>query len=34
VGAAVIRWFGAALTSVRFALLAMALLLFFRGVGL
>ena len=34
VGAAVSRWFGIALTSVRFALLAMALLLFFRWVGL
>jgi PTS system mannose-specific IID component len=34
VGAAVTRWFGPSLTSVRFALLAMALLLFFRWVGL
>ena len=34
VGAAVTRWFGPALTSVRFALLAMALLLFFRWMGL
>jgi PTS system mannose-specific IID component len=34
VGAAVSRWFGIALTSVRFALLAMVLLLFFRRVGL
>jgi PTS system mannose-specific IID component len=34
VGAAVGRWFGIALTSMRFALLAMALLLFFRWVGL
>ena len=34
VGAAVTRWFGPALTSVRFALLAMALLLFFRWLGL
>ena len=34
VGAAVTRWFGPPLTSVRFALLAMALLLFFRWVGL
>jgi hypothetical protein len=28
------RWFGPALSSVRFALLAMALLLFFRWMGL
>jgi hypothetical protein len=28
------RWFGPSLTSVRFALLAMGLLLFFRWVGL
>ena len=34
VGAAVTRWSGPALTSVRFALLAMALLFFFRWVGL
>ena len=34
VGAAVTRWFGPSLTSVRFALLAMGLLLFFRWVGL
>ena len=34
VGAAVTRWFGPTLTSVRFALLAMALLLFFRWIGL
>jgi mannose PTS system EIID component len=34
VGASVSRWFGPALTSVRFALLAMALLVFFRWVGL
>lgn len=34
VGAAVTRWFGPSLTSVRFALLAMALLFFFRWVGL
>jgi PTS system mannose-specific IID component len=34
VGVAVTRWFGPSLTSVRFALLAMALLLFFRWVGL
>jgi len=34
VGAAVSRWFGPSLTSVRFALLAMALLVFFRRVGL
>jgi mannose/fructose/N-acetylgalactosamine-specific phosphotransferase system component IID len=34
VGAAVVRWFGPSLTSVRFALLAMALLLFFRWIGL
>ena len=34
VGAAVTRWFGPALTSVRFALLAMGLLLFFRWMGL
>jgi PTS system mannose-specific IID component len=33
-GAAMARWFGPSLTSVRFALLAMGLLLFFRGVGL
>jgi PTS system mannose-specific IID component len=33
-GAAVTRWFGPSLTSVRFALLAMALLLFFRWAGL
>jgi PTS system mannose-specific IID component len=32
-GAAVTRWFGPALTSVRFALLAMALLLFFRWLS-
>jgi mannose/fructose/N-acetylgalactosamine-specific phosphotransferase system component IID len=34
VGAAVTRWFGPSLTSVRFALLAMGLLLFFRWMGL
>jgi len=34
VGAAVTRWFGPSLTSVRFALLAMALLVFFRWAGL
>lgn len=34
VGAAVTRWFGPTLTSVRFALLAMALLLCFRWMGL
>ncbi|MBA3496551.1 MAG: PTS system mannose/fructose/sorbose family transporter subunit IID [Gemmatimonadales bacterium] len=34
VGAAVTRWFGPSLTSVRFALLAMVLLLFFRWMGL
>ncbi len=34
VGAAVTRWFGPTLTSVRFALLAMALLFFFRWIGL
>jgi PTS system mannose-specific IID component len=34
VGVAVTRWFGPTLTSVRFALLAMALLLFFRWLGL
>ena len=34
VGASVSRWFGPSLTSVRFALLAMALLLLFRWVGL
>jgi PTS system mannose-specific IID component len=34
VGAAIGRWFGTALTSVRFALLAMALLLLFRWAGL
>ncbi len=34
VGAAVTRWFGPSLTSVRFALLAMGLLLFFRWAGL
>jgi PTS system mannose-specific IID component len=34
VGTAVTRWFGPSLTSVRFALLAMGLLLFFRWVGL
>jgi hypothetical protein len=34
VGAAVTRWYGTALTTVRFALLAVALLLFFRWVGL
>lgn len=34
VGAAVTRWFGPSLTSVRFALLAMALFLCFRWVGL
>jgi mannose/fructose/N-acetylgalactosamine-specific phosphotransferase system component IID len=34
VGAAVSRWYGTALTTVRFALLAVALLLFFRWVGL
>lgn len=34
VGAAISRWFGTALTSVRFALLAMALLLLFRWAGL
>jgi hypothetical protein len=28
------RWFGPSLSSVRFALLAMVLLLLFRGVGL
>jgi mannose/fructose/N-acetylgalactosamine-specific phosphotransferase system component IID len=33
-GAAVTRWFGPSLTSVRFALLAMGLLLFFRRAGL
>ena len=33
-GVAVTRWFGAALTSVRFALLAMVLLVLFRGMGL
>jgi mannose PTS system EIID component len=33
-GAAVTRWFGPSLTAVRFALLAMALLLFFRWAGL
>jgi hypothetical protein len=34
VGGAVTRWFGASLTSVRFALLAMGLLLGFRWSGL
>ena len=34
VGAAVTRWFGPALTSVRFALLAMVLLFFLRRMGL
>ncbi len=34
VGAAVTRWFGPSLTSVRFALLAMGLLFFFRWMGL
>jgi PTS system mannose-specific IID component len=34
VGASVSRWFGPSMTSVRFALLAMGLLLFFRWVGL
>jgi PTS system mannose-specific IID component len=34
VGAAVTRWFGPSLTSVRFALLAMGLFLFFRWMGL
>lgn len=34
VGTAVTRWFGPSLPSVRFALLAMGLLLFFRWVGL
>lgn len=34
VGAAVTRWFGPSLTSVRFALLAMGLLVFFRWMGL
>ena len=34
VGVAVTRWFGPALTSVRFALLAMGLLVFFRWMGL
>ena len=34
VGAAVTRWFGPSLTSVRFALLATALLVFFRWAGL
>jgi PTS system mannose-specific IID component len=34
VGAAVSRWFGPSLTSVRFALLAMGLLVFFRWAGL
>ena len=34
VGVAVSRWFGPSLTSVRFALLAMGLLLFFRWTGL
>jgi hypothetical protein len=33
-GLAMSRWFGPSLSSVRFALLAMALLLVFRGVGL
>ena len=33
-GVAVIRWFGPALTAVRFALLAILLLIFFRWVGL
>jgi PTS system mannose-specific IID component len=33
-GAAMSRWFGPSLTSVRFALLAMGLLIFFRGMGL
>ncbi|HUR94156.1 MAG TPA: PTS system mannose/fructose/sorbose family transporter subunit IID [Gemmatimonadales bacterium] len=33
VGGAVTRWFGPSLTSVRFALLAMGLLLFFRWIG-
>jgi mannose/fructose/N-acetylgalactosamine-specific phosphotransferase system component IID len=33
-GVALTRWFGPALTSVRFALLAMALLLVFRRIGL
>jgi PTS system mannose-specific IID component len=33
-GAAMSRWFGPSLTSVRFALLAMGLLLFFRWMGL
>jgi PTS system mannose-specific IID component len=33
-GVAVTRWFGPALTSVRFALLAILLLIFFRWVGL
>ena len=33
-GLAMSRWFGPSLSSVRFALLAMALLLLFRGVGL
>ena len=34
VGASVSRWFGPSLTSVRFALLAMGLLVFFRWMGL
>ena len=34
VGVAVSRWFGPSLTSVRFALLAMGLLFFFRWMGL
>jgi hypothetical protein len=33
-GVALTRWFGPGLTSVRFALLAMALLLLFRRIGL
>jgi hypothetical protein len=33
-GAATAKWFGPSLTSVRFALLAMGLLLFFRWMGL
>jgi hypothetical protein len=33
-GVAMTRWFGPALTSIRFALLAMLLLLLFRWVGL
>ena len=34
VGVAVTRWFGPALTSVRFTLVAMVILLLFRRIGL